>query len=138
MATNRLYPQSNNVLPDVKVIAQTAARTSNHALANDPVRCGQIPGVALDPADTTTGNTRMQRDGIWSLLVAGIDSSGTSGADANVAVNGGDKLYFDESKTPPVSKRAGGVFFGYAFGDHAVQLVASGATTTVIPVQVGP
>lgn len=136
MATNRLYPENNTVMPDVKVIAQTAARTSNRALANDPVRMGQCPGVALDPADTS-GRTRMQKDGIYTLLVAGIDSSGTSGADANVPVNGGDKVYFDESKTPPLSKRAGGVFFGFAFGDSGVQLVAAAATTTAIPVKVG-
>ncbi len=136
MATNRRYAQNNTVWPDVKVLAQTASRTSNHALANDPVVCGSVPGVALDDADSN-GNTRMQIDGIFDLLVGGVDSSGTSGADANVAVNGGDILYFAQGKTPPVSKRAGGVRFGYAVGDTGVELVASGATTTVIKVQIG-
>ncbi len=136
MATNRKYAGTNDVWPNVKVIAQTAARTSNHALANDPVRCGSVPGVALDDADSG-GLTRMQRDGIFELLVAGKDSSGTSGADASVAVNGGDILYFAEGDTPPVSKRAGGVRFGYAVGDSGVQVVASGSTTTAILVQVG-
>ena len=136
MATNRKYAQTNNVWPNVVVIAQTANRTSNHALANDPVVRGSVPGVALDNADSD-GKTRMQKDGIFTLLVAGKDSSGTSGADANVAVNGGDILYFDQAKTPPVSKRAGGVRFGYAVGDSGVELVASGSTTTSIDVQVG-
>jgi len=136
MATNRKYAGTNNVWPNVKVIAQTASRTSNHALANDPVVCGSKPGVALDDADSG-GKTRMQVDGIFEILVGGVDSSGTSGADANVAVNGGDILYFDQAKTPPVSKRAGGVRFGYAAGDSGVQMVASGATTTAINVQVG-
>lgn len=136
MATNRKYAGTNNVWPNVKVIAQTANRTSNHALANDPVVCGSKPGVALDDADSG-GKTRMQVDGIFEILVGGIDSSGTSGADANVAVNGGDILYFDQAKTPPVSKRAGGVRFGYAAGDSGVQMVASGGTTTAINVQVG-
>lgn len=136
MAIRRKYPQTNNILPNVKCIAQTASRTSNHALADDPVRIGQLPAVAIDNADSS-GLTRAQKDGIWNLLVAGIDSSGTSGADANVAVNGGDIIYFDEAKTPPLSKRAGGVRFGYAFGDSGVQQVAAGATTTRTLVQVG-
>ena len=136
MALNRHYPQTNNVWPNVKVIAQTANRTSNHALSGDPVVCGSKPGVALDDADSN-GLTRMQVDGIFTLLVGGVDSSGTSGADANVAVNGGDILYFDQAKTPPVSKRAGGVRFGYAVGNSGVQVVASGSTTTEIDVQIG-
>jgi hypothetical protein len=136
MATNRRYAGSNNVWPNVKVTAQTASRTSNHALANDPVVCGQKAGVALDDADSN-GLTRMQVDGIFSLLVAGIDSSGTSGADANVTVLGGDIVYFDPAKTPPVSKRAGGIRFGYAAGNAGATLVSSGATTTEIDVAIG-
>lgn len=136
MATNRKYAGANNVWPNVKVTAQTASRTSNHALANDPVVCGQKAGVALDDADSN-GLTRMQVDGIFEILVAGIDSSGVSGADANVAVNGGDILYFDPAKTPPVSKRAGGIRFGYAVGNAGVQVVASGSTTTEAHVQIG-
>lgn len=136
MAVNRLYPQTNNTLPNAKAIAQTGSRTSNGALSGDPVRIGSLPGVAVEDADSSQ-RTVVQKDGIYKLLVAGIDSSGTSGADANVAVNGGDPIYFDEAKTPPLSKRAGGTFFGYAFGDSGVELVASGATTTAIPVQVG-
>jgi predicted RecA/RadA family phage recombinase len=136
MATNRKYPGKEQTLPLLKAIAQTAARTSNGALSGDPVRIGQIPGVAVKDADSAQ-RTVIQIDGVFSLLVAGIDSSGGSGADANVAVNGGDKVYFDESKTPPLSKRAGGVFFGYALGDSGVALVVSGATTTAINVKVG-
>jgi predicted RecA/RadA family phage recombinase len=136
MALNRLYVQSFKTLPDVKATAQTAARTSNRAISGDPVVIGDIPGVALVDADTD-GRTVVQADGIFTLLVAGKDSSGTSGADASVAVHGGDLLYFDKDKTPPLSKRAGGTPFGYAFGDAGVELVASGATTTEIPVQVG-
>jgi hypothetical protein len=120
----------------VLAIAQTAARTNNEPLADDPVRIGNIPAVAISDADAD-GKCVCQEDGIWDLLVAGVDSSGVSLADANVAVAGGDLIYFDESKTPPLSKRAGGIPFGKAFGDHEVELVASGATTTRIPVEVG-
>jgi predicted RecA/RadA family phage recombinase len=136
VAKNRVFAQSHQTLPLEKAIAQTAARTSNGALSGDPVRIGQIPGVALIDADSSQ-RTVVQKDGVFTLLVAGIDSSGVSAADANVAVNGGDALYFDEAKTPPLSKRAGGVFFGYALGDSGVQVVASGGLTTAIPVQVG-
>lgn len=136
MALDRLFSQSNQTLPTVLAIAQGADRTSNEPLSGDPVRIGQQPAVALENSDAN-GRTVCQTDGIFNLLVAGINSSGTSGADANVAVNGGDIVYFDETKTPPLSKRPGGTRFGYAFGDSGVQLVASGATTTVIPVQVG-
>lgn len=131
----RLYVQTNNVLPNVKVLAPDY-RTSNIALEDDPVVIGNLPAVAVNNADAN-GKTRAQKDGIWNLTVAGIDDGGTSGADRNVAVNGGDKIYFDHTKNPALSKRTGGVFFGYAFGDHATQLVASGNTTTKIPVQVG-
>jgi len=135
MATNRKYGQSDTIWPHVKVIAQTASRTSNHALSSDPVVCGQVPGVALDDADEN-GRTRMQVDGIFEIQVTGKDASGTSGADANVAVNGGDALYFDKDKTPPVSKRAGGILFGYAVGDSGVAMVTSGATGAIM-VQIG-
>jgi hypothetical protein len=106
------------------------------AVANDPVVVGQIPGVASRDCDED-GKTVMFLDGIFDLKVAGIDSSGTSGADGNVAVNAGDQIYFDSSKTPKLSKRAGGVPFGKAWGDDGDELVASGATTTTIPVLVG-
>ena len=136
MAVNRLFAGLNQTLPLALAIAQTAARTSNHALSGDPVRIGQIPGVALLDANSS-GKTVIQIDGIFNLLVAGVDDSGTSGADANVVVNGGDAIYFDETNTPPLSKRAGGVLFGYAFGGSGVQLLASGDDDLEIPVLVG-
>lgn len=135
MAVNRLYAQSVKTLPLIKCIAQTAARTSNHALSGDPVRIGTLTGVALLDADAN-GKTVPQIDGVFNLLVAGVDSGGTSGADRNVTVTGGDKLYFDEAQTPPLSKRAGGTFFGYAMGDSGATMVTSGTLTTAIPVQV--
>jgi predicted RecA/RadA family phage recombinase len=136
MAKDRKYPQTAQTWPNVKVIAQTAARTSNHALSGDPVICGTKPGVASADADSA-GRCVMFIDGIFEVLVSGVDSSGASAADANVAVNGGDKVYFDQSKTPPLSKRAGGVLWGTVVGDHAVQQVAAGATTTKVLVEVG-
>jgi len=136
MAVNRRYAQNNTVLPLTLATAQTADRTTNFALSGDPVVIGLVPCVALIDADAS-GRTVAQKDGIFDLLVAGIDSSGTSAEDAHVAVNGGDAVYFDKDTTPPLSKRAGGIFFGYAFGDAGVELVAAGDDETEIPVQVG-
>jgi predicted RecA/RadA family phage recombinase len=137
MAVNRKFAEGNLTQTAVRLVAQTASRTNNKALSGDPVRVGQIPGVALIDADAD-GLGTMQLDGVFEHLVGGIDSSGASAADANSAVKGGDAIYFDESKTPPLSKRSsGGILFGYAVGDHNVQLVASGATTTKTLVRTG-
>jgi predicted RecA/RadA family phage recombinase len=127
VAKNRKYALGNTTLKLMKAIAQTAARTSNKPISGDPVRIGNIPGVALLDADSD-GKTVVQIDGVFELLVGGIDQSGNS------AVLGGDKLYFTEGDTPPVNKKNTGVPFGYAHGDHAVQMVASAATTTKIEV----
>jgi len=136
MALDRKFPQSHKTWPLTKVTAQTASRTTNFALSGDPVVCGQVPGVALGNADAN-GRCVMQTDGIFNLLVAGIDSSGTSAADANVAVNGGDIVYFNKDNTPPLSKRAGGIRFGYVVGDVGVAAIASGVTNKTCLVQVG-
>lgn len=130
MATNRKYVQNERYTPLVKAIAQTASRTANNPLSGDPVRIGSLPGVSVKNGDAN-GRTVVQLDGIWELLVGGIDQAGNS------AVLGGDVLYFAEGNTPPVSKRNTGTRFGYAFGDHGVQLVAAGGITTKILVQVG-
>ena len=63
MAVNRVYAGKNVTLPYLKAKAQTASRTTNFALSGDPVVIGQIPGVALEDADTTTGKTVVQVDG---------------------------------------------------------------------------
>jgi predicted RecA/RadA family phage recombinase len=136
MATNRKFRESENTTPLIKCTAADSNPVANKALSGDPVVIGQIPGVALMAADSGL-KTVVQLDGVFELLVAGIDSSGALGADANVAVLGGDKVYFDKTKNPPLSKRAGGIFFGYAYSDAGVQVVAAGSTTTKINVKVG-
>ena len=137
MATNRKYTLGGamKTTPTVKMTAEDA-RTSNIAVSGDPVVIGQIPGVALIDADSG-GKGVAALDGVFEVLVAGIDSSGTSGADANVAVNGGDQVYFDKTKAPPLSKRAGGIKWGKVMADAGVQQVAAGATTTKCNVAVG-
>jgi predicted RecA/RadA family phage recombinase len=137
MATNLKY-KPGGVFRTSNLMKATAedARASNIALSGDPVVVGQIPGVALINADTG-GKCTVAFDGVWEVLVGGKDSSGTSGADASVAVNGGDQIYFDKTKSPPLSKRAGGIKWGKVFADAGVEVVASGATTTKCNVMVG-
>lgn len=98
-----------------------------------PVCVGQIPGVLLTSRDSD-GEAQVQLDGSHYLNVQAKDSSGTSGADANVAVAVGDILYYDETPATAgkyLSKRAGGIRFGYA-----EEVVNSGASAE-ISVKVG-
>ena len=136
MAKNLKYAQGNITGPLTKAIAQTASRTTNQPISGDPCMIGKIPAVALIDSDSD-GRVTPQFDGIWEFLVAGVDSSGSADSDANVAVNGGDEIFFDKDNTPPLSKRATGDHFGWAMGDSGVQLVASGVLTTEINVKIG-
>lgn len=115
MAINEVYEKADTLYEAVP----------SGTLSGDPVCVGQMPGVALIDRDTA-GKATITRIGAHNLSVAGIDSSGGSGADANVAVAVGDILYFDVTKTPKISKRAGGIRYGYA--DEAI---TSGATATI-------
>ena len=107
-------------------------------VSGDPVVYGQRPGVALtdeSAADTAisgnpTGFTSVKFSGVFDLSVKGIDGVGNS------AVAAGDILYYTAGDTPPLSKKATGVRFGYAGDGQTGNLVASGATTT-IPVTIG-
>lgn len=92
--------------------------------SGDPVVTGQIPGVALTTEDTN-GDTTVALDGDFNLSVKGIDGNGNS------AVADGDILYYTNGDTPPLSKKATGVRFGYARAS-----VGSSSTGT-IRVQVG-
>lgn len=116
MAKNRLYAQGNITYPNLPVPAAS--------LSGAPMVVGQIPGVLTGDADAA--NTAvMQRDGIFSLSVKGIDQSGNS------AVVIGDILYYTAGDTPKISKKNTGVRFGYALG------AVNSAATATIPVQIG-
>lgn len=94
--------------------------------SGEPVLIGSgLHGVAEADADAA-GRGVLSTEGTYPLSVKGVDSSGASGADANVAIAEGDLLYIDLSKTPKISKRAGGVAFGYARS-----AVTSGSIATV-------
>ena len=99
--------------------------TNGGVNSGDPCLVGQIPGVALYNKDASNG-TVVDRLGVYNLSVAAIDSSGSLGADANVAVAVGDIIYYGTGNTPKLSKRAGGVRFGYALA-----AITAGATATI-------
>ena len=109
MATNEVYDNADTLYESVP----------SGKLSGDPVVVGQIPGVCLIDRDAN-GKATIVRRGAYNLSVKGIDGSGNS------AVAVGDILYYTDADTPPVSKKATGVRFGYA--DEAV---TSGATATI-------
>ena len=98
---------------------QISVPVASGTLSGDPVAVGQIPGVAVVDRNSA-GNATVQFDGVYNLSVKGIDGSG------NAAVAVGDVLYYTAGDTPPVSKKATGVRFGYA-----LDAVTSGATATI-------
>jgi predicted RecA/RadA family phage recombinase len=89
------------------------------ATSGAPVVKGQIRGVALTATDTD-GNVTVQTRGVFDVSVKGIDGSGNS------AVAVGDIIYHTVADTPPLSKKATGVRFGYA-----LEAVASAGTDTI-------
>ena len=88
--------------------------------SGDPVRCGDMTGVALtaERADGTTSIDLGPFEATFS--VKGVDISGNS------AVALYDKIYYVDADTPVLSKKASGRFFGYA-----LETVGSGSTATI-------
>lgn len=87
--------------------------------SGDPCRFGELVGVAVADEDAD-GNTAVMTEGIFDLSVKGIDGSGNS------AVAVGDKLYYTDADSPPISKKATGRPVGFA-----MEAVSSGATATI-------
>lgn len=116
MATNVIFQGSKRA---ALVCSDPATPSSN-----DPVICGQIPGLALTD-ESTDGETTVGLDDVAEFSVKGIDSVGNS------AVADGDIIYYVAADTPKLSKKATGVRFGYARA-----AVTSGSTGT-IAVQIG-
>ncbi len=87
--------------------------------SGDPVRIGEFCGVAVRDKGSASETTVRIR-GVVSVSVKGVDGSGNS------AVAVGDKIYYVDADTPPLSKKATGKFFGYALGT-----VSSGGTGTI-------
>lgn len=89
--------------------------------SGDPVRYGEMTGVALD-AEDSGGFTEVDFTSGrgWDLSVKGVDAGGNS------AVALGDKIYYVDADTPKLSKKVAGRFFGFANGT-----VSSGGTATI-------
>ena len=89
--------------------------------SGDPVRFGEMTGVALD-AEDSGGFTEVDFTAGrgWDLSVKGVDGVGNS------AVALGDKIYYVDADTPKLSKKSSGRFFGFANGT-----VSSGGTATI-------
>lgn len=88
--------------------------------SGDPVRCGNMTGVALT-AERADGTTSIDLGPFEaSFSVKGVDGAGNS------AVALFDKLYYVDADTPVLSKKVTGKFFGYA-----METVGSGSTATI-------
>lgn len=147
MATNIRQGGNNEPLIRVGMVVTVPTTNTTTVIPKSGTAClaGNIPGVAEADVDVVTGITTLNTNCIAEFVVEGVDASGTSGADANVAVAAHDRIYIGSDGV--LSKRATGTLFGTAFGnslDNATgldtrtgTLVSSGATTTKIRVWVG-
>lgn len=131
MATNKVMGGNNAPIVNLAVaLTHPAAPVSGN-----PALWDTIPCFCLGDAGSDGLTVVDLGPSVYATSVAGIDSSGSAGADANVTVVHGDKLYYDETKTPPISKRAGGTYFGRAYakndGTRSGNLIAAGATATI-------
>lgn len=112
MALNKVFDRG----VDLSLVCSDPATPTSGA----PVLVGQIPGVATD-AERSDGTTSVDMEGVFTLSVKGVDSSGNS------AVAVGDIIYYQTGDTPKLSKKAtNGVRFGYA-----LEAVNSAATATI-------
>jgi predicted RecA/RadA family phage recombinase len=111
VAKNRVHETGNRL--------SLAATNPATPVSGDPVRVGQVPGVALTD-ERADGTTTIQTDGVFTLSVKGVDGSG------NAAIAAGDIVYYVDADTPKLSVKTTGVRFGYA-----LDAVSSGATTAI-------
>lgn len=113
---------AQNFIQPGKTINAAATHPATPA-SGDPVRVGEIPGVAITKeaeGGNAAGECTIALEGVFNLSVKGIDGGGNS------AVAKGDKIYYNDADTPPLSKKVAGKLFGKALGT-----VSLGATTTI-------
>lgn len=111
MATNRKFHSG-------KVLRLTVASPTE---TGDPVLIGGMAGVALTDYKAADGKATVDMGGVYDLSVKAINGAGNS------AVAEGDALYYVSGDTPVLSKKATGVFFGYA-----LEAIATGETATIM------
>jgi predicted RecA/RadA family phage recombinase len=108
----------NKIFHDGRQLSLVCTHPATPA-TGDPVRVGQVPGVALTD-ERADGTTSVDTQGVFELEVRGVDGSGNS------AVAAGDIVYYVDADTPKLSKKATGVRFGYA-----LETVGSSQTATI-------
>lgn len=86
----------------------------------DPCRYGEIVGTALTDEDSDGETTLLIHEHITAHSVRAVDGAGNS----PVAI--GDKLFYVDADTPPLSKKATGRYAG-----TAEAVIATGVTATI-------
>lgn len=119
MAGNRVYPDGRQLGAWVP--------SSGGVNSGDPARVGKVCGVSLNGV-ATDGTIVLDRRGVYSLNVQGVDQGGNS------AVAPGDEIFYTDADPVKLSKKNTGTHFGWAAPGG---VVATGVTTTSIPVIVG-
>lgn len=95
--------------------------------SGDPVINGTMTGVSITDSDDSN-KIVVDTEGVYDLSVKGINDAGNS------AVAVGDQIFYVAGDTPVLSKKASGVFFGYA-----LESVLTSATDTINVMQIqGP
>lgn len=108
MATNIVHEQGDQLYVTV-----TAPAEPN---SGDPVRVGQLPGVALTD-EQADGKTTVKFDGTANLMVEA----------AGGAISIGDVLYYDDADAQLNNSSSGNVRFGYA-----LEAVDNAATAEIL------
>ncbi len=113
---------AQNFVQEGKMINAAATHPATPA-SGDPVRVGEVPGVAITKeaeGGNAAGECTIALEGVFNLSVQGVDGGGNS------AVALGDKIYYNDADTPVLNKKVAGKLFGKALGT-----VGSGLTATI-------
>lgn len=120
---------ATNILKEPGYTLSVVCSNPTTPVANDPVRFGEMTGVAL--TDEGEGQNDATKTSVYfgpcvvDMSVKGVDGSGNS------AVAVGDSIFYVDADTPKLSKKASGYFFGFAG-----ETVSSGATATIEVIKV--
>lgn len=117
MAINRVFESGDQL--------QFVCTHPTTPVSGDPVRYGEMVGVALTDEDSA-GLTTVAFKGVFLLSVGGVDQSGNS------AVAVGDRLYYTDADTPRINKKNTGRPAGFAVATPGnAGTVASAGTGTI-------
>lgn len=110
---------ATNIIGDGKILSVACTHPATPS-SNDPVRYGQLTGIALTD-ERTDGTTTVDFSRCEAKVsVAGINDAGNS------AVAVGDPIYYVDADTPVLSKKISGYLFGVA-----LEAVDAGATKMI-------